>query len=112
MNTPHLTRKLVLEGRVNAPDGAGGFTETWAVRGTVWAEVVAGTGRDVPGEEITLASVGYRITVRGAPQGAPSRPRPDQRLRDGARLFRILAVTERDAAGQFLTCFAREEDPA
>lgn len=111
MSTPHLTRKLVLEGQVNAPDGAGGFTQGWAVRGTLWAEVVAGTGRDVPGEEITLASVGYRITVRGAAQGAASRPRPDQRLRDGARLFRILAVTERDATGQFLTCFAREEDP-
>ncbi len=112
MTVPHLTRKLVLEGRARVPDGAGGFTEAWAVRGTLWAEVVAGTGRDVPGEEITLASIAYRITVRGAAQGAASRPKPDQRLRDGARLFRILAVTERDATGQFLTCFAREEDPA
>jgi head-tail adaptor len=112
MSTPHLTRKLVLEGRVNAPDGAGGFTQSWAVLGTLWADVRPGTGRDAPGEEITLASVGYRITVRGAPQGAPSRPKPDQRLRDGGRLFRILAVTEQDATGQFLTCFAREEDPA
>ena len=111
MTTPHLTRKLVLEGRTRVPDGAGGFTEAWAVRGTLWAEVVSGTGRDVPGEEITLAAIPYRITVRGAAQGAPSRPKPDQRLRDGARLFRILAVTERDATGQFLTCFAREEDP-
>ncbi|MGL5010997.1 MAG: head-tail adaptor protein [Paracoccaceae bacterium] len=112
MTVPHLTRKLVLEGRVTTPDGAGGFTEGWVVRGTLWAEVVAGTGRDAPGEEITLASIPYRITVRGAAQGAPSRPIPDQRLRDGGRLFRILAVTERDATGQFLTCFAREEDPA
>jgi head-tail adaptor len=112
MTTPHLTRKLVLEGRVRVADGAGGFTESWGALGTVWAEVAAGTGRDVPGEEITLASVGYRITVRGAAQGAPSRPKPDQRFRDGGRAFRILAVTERDATGQFLTCFAREEDPA
>ncbi len=112
MTAPHLTRKLVLEGQVNAPDGAGGFDESWAVLGTLWAEVLAGTGRDVPGEEVTLSSIPYRITVRGAPQGAPSRPRPDQRLRDGGRLFRIVAVTERDAGGQFLTCFAREEAPA
>jgi head-tail adaptor len=71
--------------------------------------VVAGSGRDVAGEEVTVSSVPYRITVRGAPVGAPSRPKADQRLRDGTRLFRIIAVTERDSSGQFLTCFAREE---
>jgi head-tail adaptor len=112
MTAPHLTRKLVLEGQVNVPDGAGGFTESWGVLGTLWAEVLAGTGRDVPGEEVTLSSIPYRIIVRGAPQGAPSRPKVEQRLRDGARLFRIVAVTERDAGGQYLTCFAREEAPA
>jgi head-tail adaptor len=112
MNAPHLTRRLVLEAPVNTPDGVGGFTESWAVLGVLWAEVLAGTGRDVPGEEITLTSIPYRIIVRGAPQGAPSRPRADQRLRDGARLYRIVAVTERDAGGQYLTCFAREETPA
>ncbi len=112
MIAPHLTRRLVLEGRVNLADGAGGFTQSWAVLGTVWAEVLAGTGRDVPGEEITLSSIPYRITVRGAPQGAPSRPKAEQRFRDGARVFGIIAVTERDAAGQYLTCFAREEEPA
>lgn len=110
--TPHLTRKLVLEGRVNAADGAGGFSESWAVLGTLWAEVLAGTGRDVPGEEVTLSSIPYRITVRGAPQAAPSRPTAEQRFREGARVFRIVAVTERDGGGQFLTCFAREEAPA
>ena len=112
MIAPHLTRKLVLEGQAVVADGAGGFTKSWAVLGIVWAEVLAGTGRDVPGEEITLSSIPYRITVRGAPQGASSRPRAEQRFRDGARLFRIVAVTERDAGGQYLTCFAREEEPA
>ena len=37
------------------------------------------------------------------------RPRPDQRLREGARIFTILAVTERDPEGRFLTCITREE---
>jgi head-tail adaptor len=109
MIAPHLTRKLVLEGRANVPDGAGGFTESWVARGTVWAEVIAGAGRDVPGEEISISSIPYRITIRAAPQGAPSRPQAEQRFRDMNRLFRIVAVTERDATGQFLTCFAREE---
>ncbi len=104
-----LNRRLVLERAVQVADGAGGFSESWAVLGVVWAEVVAGSGRDVAGEEVTVSSVPYRITVRGAPVGAASRPKADQRLRDGTRLFKIIAVTERDAGGAFLTCFAREE---
>lgn len=111
MSAPRLTRRLVLEQKTQVPDGAGGFTTQWAVLGTLWADLRPGSGRDVAGEEVTLASVSYRITVRGAVQGAPSRPVPGQRLRDGARAFAIVAVTESDAAGQFLTCFAREEMP-
>lgn len=112
MRAPHLTRPLLLEAVQLVADGAGGFAETWAALGTLWAEVVPGSGREVAGEEITLASVPLRITVRGAPQGAPSRPAPGQRFRDGGRVFPILAVTERDGGGRFLVCFAREEVPA
>ncbi|MGB8815146.1 MAG: head-tail adaptor protein [Paracoccaceae bacterium] len=111
MNAPHLNRSLVLEGVSRVADGAGGYTEVWVALGTLWAEVIAGAGRDTIGEEVLVASIPFRITVRGAVQGAPSRPKPEQRFRDGARLFRILAVTERDDGGQFLTCFAREEAP-
>ncbi len=112
MTAPHLTRSLVLEAPVRAPDGAGGYAESWAALGALWAEVVPGSGRDVAGQEVTLASVAYRVTVRGAVQGAASRPKPGQRFRDGARLFAILAVSERDPAGQYLLCFTREEVPA
>ena len=104
-----LNRPLVLEAVVRVADGSGGFSEAWATLGTLWAEVVPGTGRDVAGEETFLATVPYRITVRGARQGAPSRPKPDQRFRDGGRVFVILAVTERDPEGHYLVCFAREE---
>ncbi len=107
-----LSRELVLEARRTQPDGAGGLIETWVPLGRLWAEVIAGTGRDIPGEEITVSSVPYRITVRGAPPGSDARPIPQQRFRDGPRAFRIVAVTERDRAGRYLTCFAREEVPA
>lgn len=111
MNAPHLNRALVLEGVVRTPDGAGGFTEVWTTLGTLWAEALPGSGSDVLGEERMLSAVPYRVTVRGAPFGAPSRPKAGQRLREGARLFLIQAVTERDPDGRFLTCFAREEVP-
>ena len=105
-----LSRRLVLEEPQKVPDGAGGFTEVWVALGVLWADVRAGTGRErAAAGVLTASTVPYRITVRGAPYGAPSRPKPDQRFRDGPRVFRIVAVTEQDPTGAYLECFAREE---
>ncbi len=104
-----LNRRLVLEDAQTVPDGAGGFEETWIPLGALWAHVKAGTGREKAAELATLSTVPYRITVRAAPVGAPSRPKPEQRFRDGERVFRIQAVTEDEEAGTYLVCFAREE---
>lgn len=112
MSGIRLDRTLVLEAPARVSDGAGGFGLNWTPLGTLWAEVVAGTGRETAGEEFLRASVPYRITVRAAPVGAPARPRPEQRFRDGTRIFTILAVAERDTLGKYLTCFSREEVPA
>lgn len=109
MTAPRLNRRLVLEEAQRVADGAGGHGLTWVALGVVWARVEAGAGRERAGEFVTLSSVGYRITVRAAPQGAASRPKPEQRFREGARIFRITAVTEEDAEGHYLTCFAQEE---
>lgn len=103
-----LNRALLLEAPVTVADGAGGFVQSWAVLGTLWAEVLPGAGREVGGD-VAVAQVAYRITVRAAPVWSEARPKPEQRFRDGARLFTILAVAERDAEGRYLTCFAREE---
>ncbi len=111
MSAIRLNRPLELETPVTVSDGAGGYMRSWQALGTVWAEVLAGTGREAAGEEISLAQTGYRITVRAAVPGSPQRPRAGQRFREGARIFTILAVTERDAAGNYLRCFAREEVP-
>lgn len=86
MKLPELNRALTLEGPVTMPDGAGGYVKSWAVLGTLWAEVLPGTGRDTAGEDVTLSTVPYRITVRAAPFSAPSRPVPEQRLREPSDL--------------------------
>ena len=111
MNVTQLTRQLVLEEPQRVEDGAGGFSVAWAPVGTVWAEVKAGAGRERAGELVALSTVPYRITVRAAAVGAPSRPKPEQRFREGERLFSILAVAERDPGARYLTCFAHEEVP-
>ena len=105
----HLGRKLTLESLVKEADGAGGFRANWVARGDLWAEVVARTGREASGEATALSATSYKITVRAMPYGAPERPVPGERFREGERIFAIQAVAERDAKGRYLTCFANEE---
>jgi len=109
MILPRLNRRLVLEGAVRSADGAGGFSEVWIALGELWGEVTAGTGRERAGSGVAVSSVSYRIVVRAAPVGAASRPGPEQRFRDGARLYVIQAVSEHDPDGRYLICFADEE---
>ncbi|MEM0935059.1 MAG: head-tail adaptor protein [Pseudomonadota bacterium] len=107
---PLLNRRLTLEARERVADGAGGFAETWVALGDHWAEVVAGSGREVLRDTLAVARVPWKITLRAVPVGRASRPRPDQRFREGFRAFRILAVAEADRAGRFLICHAIEEE--
>ena len=107
-----LNRPMMLEEAVTAPDGAGGFTTSWVALGTLWAELRPGAGRELRGTIAPEVRMLFRVYLRAAPQGSPQRPRPDQRLREGARLFTILAVSEADPAGAYLVCHAQEEVPA
>jgi head-tail adaptor len=106
---PDLCRRLTLEAAVRLPDGAGGFSETWEPLGHIWAELRAGSGREVAMQAGSKSRIAHRIFVRSARVGAPSRPVPGQRFRDGARVFEIAAVTERDPSGRYLVCYSHEE---
>lgn len=109
MRPVQLTRRIVLESPVPTPDGGGGASQSWTALGTVWADMRAGTGGAANGlGGADLSRVRWRVIVRGAPEGSPRRPRPGQRFREGARVFPIVAVAERDPTGRYLTCFAEE----
>lgn len=109
---PRLDRALLLETPERVPDGAGGVTVTWAALGTLWAELRPGAGRERSGRVTTVSRSPWRIIVRGAPVGSAARPQPDQRFREGQRIFAILAVTEADPTGRYLMCHAEEETVA
>lgn len=103
-----LSRLLTLEERVATPDGSGGAAVSWRALGAIWADMTARSAREDFIAGRPLPRVTYRILVRAAPAGAPSRPLPEQRLREGARVFDIMSVTEHDAAGRYLEIFAEE----
>ncbi|MDP5305655.1 head-tail adaptor protein [Paracoccus spongiarum] len=110
MTVPRLNVRLALEAPERQGDGMGGHAVVWRRLGWLWGAMDAGAGRERFAEVGPESVVAWRITLRGAPAGDQRRPAAGQRLRLGARLFRIEAVAERDPEGRWLTCFAREED--
>lgn len=106
---PQLNRRLTLETPAAIDDGAGGYEPIWTVLGVHWADVATRKGRELSGRSAPLSRVPVTITVRAAPVGDLARPRPEQRFRDGQRLFQIRAVREVDTHGHYLACDADEE---
>ncbi len=108
MTAPDLTRRLVLEARIDAPDGGGGVAAVWTALGAHWADVrpSGAVERTLGGVETSLAT--HKVTLRWAPFGAPSRPVANQRFREGARIFDILGVTEADTRNAWLVAWVRE----
>ena len=109
MSVPNLNRKLALQDPVRTPDGAGGWSVTWTTLGHLWAEVRHGRGRALTVATLDVARVPLNIIVRAAPVGDDRRPRAEQRLVDGGRVYRILAVREVGTEARFLDCVAEEE---
>jgi head-tail adaptor len=108
VRTPALTRLLTLESRTPVPDGGGGVVEQWTPLGAHWAEVLPSRAVERTLAGVTAAAVTHRIILRWVPFGAPARPGPHQRLRDGARVYEIVGVTEADARNAWLAAWAKE----
>ncbi len=106
---PVLNRKLILETEERVSDGAGGWTTAWKALGDVWASIDSRYGREFDEGGRQRSRVTHRIFVRGAAFGTPSRPRADQRFREGARAYYIRGVSEADLRGRYLVCWADEE---
>ncbi|WP_227267845.1 head-tail adaptor protein [Roseobacter weihaiensis] len=109
MTAPRLSRRLILEAPERVGDGSGGFVIEWQTLGLLWAQIVPRTGRETATSGAAISQMSYRIIVRGAPSGSIERPKPEQRFREGDRLFLIQAVAEEDPEGRYLACFATEE---
>lgn len=98
-----LRHRLVLEVPVETPDGAGGVTRGYATVGVVWAKLTPIAARD----DLVAAGAGATVT-----HSMLVRARTDlttrHRLRDGARVFRIVALRDADGRGRFVEIQAEE----
>jgi head-tail adaptor len=99
-----LKRRLVLEAPAETADGAGGGARVYAGAATLWAQVMPVSARGDIAADSLGAVLRHRIVIR-ARGGVTTR----NRLRDGARIFRIVAVRE-SADRRFLEIDAEERE--
>ncbi|MGB0853834.1 MAG: head-tail adaptor protein [Pikeienuella sp.] len=112
MTAPRLTTRVVLEERVASPDGAGGEGDHWTAVGVHFIALLARSAAEGQTGLREHGAVSYRATLRHAPHGSAARPRPDQRFREGERIFNILGVADADDRKQWLTCWLEEGAPS
>ena len=97
-----LNRRLTLEAPIESDDGAGGVTRSFSTVATLWASVTPVAAREAVEGGALGATVTHRIGIRF---------RADitlrHRFRDGARIFRIVAMRERGKR-RFLDIDAQE----
>lgn len=101
-----FTRRLVLSGLEETPDGAGGTRHAWLERGALWAEVRMRSGALAASEFGRTPRLQVRITTHELPEGHPMRPALGDRLRDGLRTFEVQAVHSGER--RFLVVLANE----
>lgn len=99
-----LNRRLVLEAPAETGDGAGGVVRTYETVATLWAQVTAASARSDIAADSPGAVLRHRIVIR-ARSGIGTR----HRLRDGAHVYRIVAVRESDGR-RFLEIEAEERE--
>lgn len=64
MRIGQLDQRIELEHIVQAPDGGGGYVESWVSYAHVWANVRPMSGRERFQAQQTQAAADYRFTIR------------------------------------------------
>jgi SPP1 family predicted phage head-tail adaptor len=103
LNLGDLKHRLLLEQPVESADGAGGVTRSYATVATVWAALTPSAARSEVAADALGAEVTHEIVIRFRADVTTR-----HRLRDGSRIFRILALRDQDGNGRFLSIQAQE----
>jgi head-tail adaptor len=86
-----LKTRLVVQQPIETPDDQGGVTRAWTTFATVWAQVTPLAARRDVQADSDGATQSYRILLRSYLSLTLQ-----HRFSDGARIYRIVAIRERD----------------
>lgn len=86
-----LKTRLVVQQPVETPDDQGGVIRSWSTFATVWAQVTPLAARRDVEADADSAAQSYRIVLRSHLSLTLQ-----HRFSDGARIYRIVAIRERE----------------
>lgn len=86
-----LKTRLVIQQPVETPDDQGGVVRSWTTFATVWAQVTPLAARRDVEADADGVTQSYRIVLRSHLSLTLH-----HRFSDGARIYRIVAIRERD----------------
>lgn len=100
-----LRHRLTLERLVQSADGAGGFSEGWAVEATLWGRLRPLSGSEAVHADRLSGRHAHEITIRYR-----SGVDPSMRFRMGARIFEIVSIENLGERGRWLRALCEERD--
>lgn len=98
-----LNRRVTLQAVTRAPDGAGGYVETWIDLATIWSKVEALCGRELFLAQQVQAELSHRVTIRFRHKITPA-----MRLKYGIRILEIVAPINPDEGTELLQLMCKE----
>lgn len=98
-----LRHKLTLEAPTRTGDGGGGAEVSWSPVDEVWARIEARSGAETVTAEKRASRLSHTVTLRWRADLDPT-----QRLRLGARVLEIEAVSDPDGRRRWLQCRCTE----
>lgn len=105
MNITHLRERLQIQSRSFRPDALGGYANTWASGGEIWASVTPmDTGADSLDESKDLAPPRYRLRWRVGTK-VPATARFQWR----GETLRLLTSPKEDVYRRFVTAIVQGE---
>jgi SPP1 family predicted phage head-tail adaptor len=98
-----LRHRVTLEAPIDAPDGAGGFTRSFAPVAELWARVAPTGAREDFIEQRAEQATSHVVTIRWREDVAK-----DMRFIHRGRRLRIQSVVDSDERRRFLVCQCEE----
>jgi SPP1 family predicted phage head-tail adaptor len=103
MSAGRLRHRITIEEKAQAPDGVGGFSETWQTFATVWAEVKPLRARERFFAEKIESSITHLVKLRFR-FGID----PEMRIMHGGRTLKILGIVNVEERNQWLELSCEE----
>lgn len=101
-----LRRRLTIEEPVRATDDAAAGIVAWHTVGELWAAIIARIGREIVTADAQAARITHEVEMRWRDDLTAA-----MRLRDGARVYVIHALFDRDPQRRRLVALVEELAP-